>query len=306
MEPLQSLRIFDELVDQAIPKLMEALGKLDCINTSLFSFSMPEKNANVESVQVTDLSALTFAEQFISLHDALKPHYRSEDYPFPRRLVGYIQLFGEDELVKAAKSAATRVNLLKNQFGVSLKQDFPKMHERTRFIRKQFKTLSTRSVHRLLIIEDESVRKISLSWSDKNKKAPFVSLDDVKKILMVHYPMSPGIQAQKLKMVEARMSHHQRDRLIHFTDVRVHVVQYITRSSTPRIRKGYRPGLPVLIFGQQTLPPCQLNDFAIDMPKSHQNDTHRYTYSPILPEIGLFQRRLTEQEWREKEIKNAR
>ncbi len=298
---IEPLTIFDELVDQAIPSFLEALAKCDLVQAPLFECDMPEKLAVFESVDVKRLEVTSIEDAITHLRPALKPHYRSELHPFPTRLVGFIQVTGDPADLKAAYDSALRINKLKSDFGTSLKELFPKMHQRTKFIRDQFKTMSTRSIHRQLIIGGDNVTRFALTWCTSNKKAVTVERKDIEELLKRHSFTNELTLNDAKKIIDQRMSHHERTVLIHVTEERAHILATMTTLvNGNKERSQHRPGLPLIIFGDQPVKPCTLADYQSDYVTAKNNRNAKYHYHMIFEPIGLLQRELSEQEWQKK------
>lgn len=281
------VQTYKELVDSAIPDFITKLQHAELGTVALFKSVMPERRVDVTHVEVT---AVPPESWFLELEQALRPHMRTDSKPFPPRLNGLIQVMGPNaELVK---TAALRINALKSSFGDGLKTHFPKMHQRERFLRQNFESLCARSVHRQLLIRGDDVLKTTFHWSECNPRTQKIELSDVGNIL--GYSCDEDTVSKLLQIVESRMSTDPHYKLIHVTSVRVHPVQYIKyRQGDGYRREPQRSGLPLVVFGSQPLPTCQLEPYQFGADKKRQNNHQRFEYFPILPEFGIFQRQLT-------------
>lgn len=284
------IETYDQLVNEAIPDFLAIAQQCDIGVCELYFSAMPEEKAVVTHVEVTTIDQ---SQIWTALSDALKPHYRSDDHPFTPRLNGQIQLHGiyQDKAMKAA----LKINELKTRFGDLLKDQYPKMHTRVAYLRKNFDNLAAKSVHRQLIIGDQQVQKSSLHWSENNPKSIIVEYEDIRNILS--YSCDSNKVDALLKAVDSRMSHDSTYRFIHILNVRVHPVHVVkTAQDTSYKRQSHRAGLPLLIFGNQSLPSCEFGHYTFGMERKRQNNKPKHRYFEILPEFGLYQRKLTSQE----------
>ena len=306
-EDTAPILIFEELERKAVPEFIEALKRCELIKAPLFEFNMPDKMKLEDTVEIQAVQSETMIDLVPYLIRALKGHHRSESSPYPTRLVGFIQVGGDHAAVEIAKQKAVRINDLKSEFGESLKALFPSMYKRQKYLRDHFQTLSARSVHRQLIIGDDKTTKLSLHWTDKNTKGTFVEYDDVKDMVTKYCHSTDLSYAEVMRIIDERISHKERDQLVHFVDVRAHVLANLTYldENNFKERSKHRPGLPLFVFGEQKLADCHLEDYQSNFQSKMSNNKSKNDYHCIYSALGLYQRSLTDKELQKKRLNAA-
>lgn len=306
-EDTAPIQIFEELERKAIPEFISALTQCKLVKAPLFEFNMPDKMKLEDTVEIQPVQAESMTDLVPFLLRALKGHHRSESSPYPTRLVGFVQVGGAHDDVEEAKQKAIRINELKVQFGDALKELFPSMYKRQKFLRDHFQTLSARSVHRQLIIGGNNITKFSLHWTDKNTKGTFVEYDDVKDMVTKYCHSSDLSYCDAMRVIDERISHKERDQLVHFVDVRAHVLANLTYldENNFKERSKHRPGLPLFVFGEQELANCNLDDYQSDFQSKMSNNKSKNDYHCIYSALGLYQRSLTDRELQKKRLNAA-
>ncbi|MEZ8238606.1 MULTISPECIES: DNA replication terminus site-binding protein [Vibrio] len=300
-EDVPVIKTYEEIKLVAIPNLLDALSKCELIQAPLFGFQMPDKLKLKDHVEVNPLTADSISDIIEPLRNVLMPHYRSESSPYPTRLIGFLQITGKDELVAAAKEKAVRLNSLKEQFGDQLKEMFPNMRKRSTFLREQFQSMSSRSVQRQLIIGDSNTVKFTLHWTEANTKAVFREYADIPDILAKFNDDNTSMSTVS-DMIDERVSHNAKDQIVQISDVRAHVFANLSYVNENGIRKRdkHRPGLPLIIFGNQPIEPCVLGNFKANSLTKMNNNKSKYKYHTLYEPLGLLQRRLSDDEYLEK------
>lgn len=302
-DDIDLIKLFDAIRDDYIPKTLAALAPLTLKYASVYSFEIPPATdkPTISFVPVNAVNITNTVQAVAALGKHLSPHTRTDSMPYPPRLVGVLQFDGEKKELKLAQDAIANLNNAKQRFGDSLKTLYPKMHKRTAFIKRHLNAISTRSIHRQLHCVDSACTSTSLIWADKHKRTVFCELEDVRSILAGHYyKFSPDKQNEKMAIVHKRMSNSPCHQLVLKVAERVHPVQYVSiKSNQQSKRSNMRPGLPLIVLGGQDLKPTSLSDYQVDVDET-ASTTLRYNYASILPEIGLYQRKLTDKEWAKK------
>lgn len=289
------LTTFDALREQYIPNVIDKLSQCQLAQSCVYRYTMPESNTDIAHVGVTEVNEALISE----LGKMLRPHYRSDREPFPPRLVGTLRFTGTPSQTNAAILAIEELNAQKDNLKRYLAECFPQMHKRTTFIRNHFKSMTMRSVYRHLPLAPLPVKSVTMTWADKNQRGRFIEAVDIGTILKQH----PNLDVIERVEMEARantiMSHSERYQLVQFVPVRVHVKQSVfLKHNDKSERKTLRPGLPLIAFGDDPIRLKPLGDYHVGARKpTMQREQHRHHYEPILPSIGLYQRRKTDAEW---------
>ncbi|NOH31645.1 DNA replication terminus site-binding protein [Vibrio mediterranei] len=304
---IELLQHFDHIKERRIPDVFNALLPLRVSQSQLYRVTMPESDGkDIACVPVEPISVSDANEFARVLRPYLMPHYRSSKHPFAPRLVGAIQLDGNPEDLVALKEAIDDLTKSTDTFQTELKTLFPKMHKRQEFIRRHFKTMVMRSLYRRLHYIAAPITSARLNWVDALDRRRKIELADIRNILKQYTLLDDDVKAEMTARAERVMNHDPRHQLIHFVAERVHITQNIAYKDAvgESKRKPLRPGLPTLVLGE---PPCKLGELdnyvAGQKLSSRKRDNTIHDYSVILPEIGVYQRRLTDKEWAEKQAR---
>ncbi|QSV17509.1 DNA replication terminus site-binding protein [Photobacterium ganghwense] len=286
-----------QLITEEVHHLYRLLAEVDTTNSALWHVPALATDGK------TSICHIPVVRQHWRNATALRRLVRDHWLPQQRetagksadRLLGWLNLVGDEAAIAALRDSVTQVNHYKEKFALYNRTLLSDTAVRTRYLRRQYPGIIMRSVHRRIELTNEMDYRCHFAWTSAQYRATPINVEYVKDLLDSQHKHDPDFDYEgACNQLARRLSDPGRFSLVQIADIRVHPVQGIVYRDEEGARR-VRPvkcHSPLVITNNPKFVCRPPSDFVFGgrPVEQRQNKKRRTVYHPILPHYSIYQR----------------